>query len=868
MRRIISAIAMVALIVTMMPQIIFAASAPSDGIRETNVLFELSVTDFQLPTEIPVTRAAFTRYAMKLADIPVTPHEGTVFEDVASSNPDYDYIMSAVDFGLISYGTNYRPNDSITLSEASKIMVKLLGYDYVAESKGGYPNGYLQTALDIDLLSGMSLKERTLSQTDAGIILYNSLHIELPQITYTDEGKYEYRVGSDTILGKFRNITLVNGTVDGTPAYATSDENGLGDGKLSINGVVYNSGNINTSNLFGCKVEAYINNESKTVVSCQVSDSTRIINIYAEDIISYNNRRFTYADVTGKEKTVSIGLGTCVFYNGKIFDYDSSKLVPESGSLTFVSAGSGEVTALYINSYKTVVVDRIMKTDYIIIDKYSSDNNLTLNPDKTEYTITTQDGEPIEFDSLEQGDVLNVAMSDDDTYAEVICVRDRFMGTYSGYSNNYIHIDGTEYRLTSGIKDRISSLLTLGGEAIFSLDINNCVADVSPVGAAGENVGYLFWGRYMEKGMDISMYARILDLDGKTYLYKFADTFNINGVGYKDVKKAWADYKSPDYNSLICSMVLYSLDSKGNLKSLTYSDKEGGNGGLYVTHTVEEADRYHTFQRYYNNVGNDIICDTNLVVFKVPGPSWSVDNIDEEEYTVESPMYLETNDVAVGYKLVGYTTTENEVLSKYLLMQKISDDGAEDVVGFIGRPYMINSITKVIVDEEPREKMTLCGHSFGPDNPKVVYSKEETSFSDAGLAGGDIIQVNTTENDVVKSFKIVYKKGAELLADGTDRMAGTARVPELDISLCYVYNFRGSGVHVVRKSLFSDNIAQSDIKPLYYPTAKLLRYDDKLKSVVSVSANEIKDYENFKDDKALVITDRTYYAFVGMFIVG
>lgn len=868
MKKLISVLVSVTLFITILPQVIFASTPSSDGISESTVLFELGVTDFEKPADMPVTRAAFTRYAMKLADIPVTPHVGTAFDDVTEAHPDYNFIMSAVDFGLISRATSYRPDDYVTINEAAKIMIILLGYDYMAEAKGGYPYGYLQTAKAVDLMNGVTIAEGVLSQENASIILCNALHINLPEVTYTAEGASGYRRGSATILSQYRNMEYVTGIVDGNSKYSVNDESGLGDGKMSVDGVVYNCGKVDATNLFGYEVDAYIDLDNKTVVSCHPTQKNKLLTIYAEDVTSYKSRKFIYEDETGKEKYASIAPDAYVFLNGKLFDFDSSKLIPDSGSLTFISQGSGAATTVHIKSYKTTVVDRISNSDYILADKYSRDNNLVLNPDKTEYTITTQDGAAMEFDSIVIGDVLCSAVSDDGSLAEVICVRDRIMGTYSGYSQNYIQIDGASYRLSASLKGMVDDIISLGKEATFSLDLDHRVADISPVDAAGEEVGYLFWGRYQEKGLSQNMYARILSLDGSKAMYTFADTFSINGNVYKDCELAYNAHKSPDYNSLLCGMVKFKLDEEGKLKSLTYSDKEGGNGGLYVTQTVEEADEYHTYQQWFNNVGIDIICDTSLKIFKVPNPLYSVDKIDEDNYTVEPPTIIDSNYAAQGYKLVGYTTNPDDGLSKYLLMQKIEDDFTSGDVDLSSKyPYMVSSIKKVLYKDDPREALEVCGMH----GTYTIYSYGESDFSDAGVEGGDIIRFEATENDVIKSskaFEIIYKKGTNVLTNGSYYMSSGGRVTQAHIRLDFINEFRKDVAYAVSLSNNPATVLPGDGTPIYMPNVTIYKYDNKLKRIVEMSVNDIKDYKNFGNDKSSVIYCRTYYSMTTMFIVG
>lgn len=873
MKKLTSLLLCVAMVITFIPQLSFAASESYDAALESTVLYDLGVTDFDKASDKSVTRAEFIRYAMKLADIPVAPHVGTVFDDITSSHPDYGYIMSAVDFGLISRGASYRPDDNVTFNEASKIMIKLLGYDYMAEARGGYPQGYLQTARDIDLLDGVTITDGALSQEVACIILCNALHIRLPEITYTDEGATQFKTGTATILGQYRNMTLVNGIVDGTPAYSVADEGGLGEGRMSINGVAYNSGSVITRDLFGCNVDAYINNETNTVVSCYITEMNNIFSIYAEDVVSYHNRVFTYEDAYGNEKTASMAPNAYVFYNGKIFDFDSAKAIPASGSITFVSQSSGGATTVYIKSYKTTVVERISALDYIIVDKYSRDNNLTLNPKKTEYTIVSQDGKALSFDSIKAGDVLCSAMSEDGTVAEIVCVSDEFMGTYSGKGNGYIHIDGTSYRLSAALESKVDDLVALGKDATFRLDLEQRVADIIPVASAGEQVGYLFWGRYSENGFNKNLYARILKLDGTKELYQFADAFSINGIGYKDAATAYNAHKSPDYNSLLCGVVKYRIGDDGKIKSITYSDKDGGDGGLYVTQTVERADEYHVYQSWYNNIGIDIICDADLKIFRVPNPLYSVDSIDEDNYTVEDPTAIDDVNSTLDYKLVGYTTNADDGLSKYLLMMKIEDDFSGAEVSFGGsEPYLVNSVKKIYRDGEPREALEVCGHFYGADKPLTIYSYGENDFTDAGVSGGDIIRCELTEDDVIKgsnAFEIIYKNGADTFTDGSYKLASAnARVPDVCTTLGYVNDFRKDVASANSLDTKPETLSAGQGSPIYMPIVRIVKYDSKLKRVVDMTANDIKDYKNFGADKTNIVYVRKYYCPCVIFIVG
>lgn len=845
-------------------------SNTSYNTEDAELLFALGVTESNNLTGAPVTRAQFVRYAMKLAGIPITPYKGTQFADVPETHVDYSYIMSAVDFGLISIADNFRPEDTIAPNEAFKILVELLGYDFMAEAKGGYPTGYLQTAQTIDLLDGVNISVLAMSEYDVCTLLCNALKVKLPEVSYNGDGN-DYYIGTATILSQYRGIVEINGIVDGVSHYSEYDASGLGDDRVSIDGTIYNTGSVNCDLLFGYDVVAYYDTKNNELISCIPTDSNKVVSVYAEDIESFSNDTFTYTDKDSKSRSVSVNFDTTFFYNGRIFDYDSLKMIPETGSLTFVSPkGSGAYSTLYIKSYKTIVVSRTsMSDEYIIVDKYSSsDGSLVIDPDNTELRITDQNGNEMSFSAIVSGDVINVAVSDDKKLVELICVKDEILGTYSGYSDDYIEVDGMEYRLSSSLKGKVSDIISLGKQAIFRLDIDQRIADIIPSAGVGEEIGYLVVGKVHEQGLTTNFAVRILNLDGKIYDYYFANTFAINGKTYKDFKTAYNINKSQDYDSLPCSIVKYALNDEGKIKSLTYSDEEGGEGGLYLTDYIEESSGAKLSQ-WFNTIGNQIITNTGTIIFRVPNPIYSVNSVDDDLYTVEKAQIFYEDNSTKGYKLVGYTTNPDDGMSSYLLAQKIADDmGSNAAIDSRAFPYMVNSVRKVLVDGEPREKMELCNETYPVSSPLVVYSKSENDFSLAGVNGGDIVRININESNMVRGLEIVWKKGSSTFADGSTDMAPSSELNTIfRVRMAYAYAFRTDVLDAVNVTISPDAVTRTDKMPLYVPNKKVFKYDDRLNTVVEMSVNEIKDYKNFGDNRSWFIYHKEYEATQSIFLV-
>ena len=856
----------------------FATNAEAENVasahssEQSELLYALDVLDSPDLTTNLVTRAQFVKYAMKLAGIPLSPYTGAQFEDVQANHEYYDYIMSAVDFGLISVSNRFRPEDTITPTEAIKIIINLLGYDFMAQAKGGYPTGYLQTAQSIDLSKGIDVSVFAMTEYDACVLLYNALKVNLPEVSYTGEGASDYYIGSATLLEKYRGIIEIMGIVDGVSHYSEYNVNGYGEGRVSINGTIYNTGTLNCDMLYGYDVTAYYNTKEKALITCTPSDTNRVVSIYAEDIESFTNGVCTYTDENNKSRSVSVNRDSTIFYNGRLFAYDKLKLIPQSGSLTFVSPnGSGAYSTLYIKSYKTIVVQRTsMSDEYIIVDKYSTSDGclvggkLVIDPNNANIVITDQDGNEIPFSSINTGDIVNVAVSDDDKFYELICVKDEILGTYSAYSSDYIEIDGSRYRLSSALEGKVSDIVSLGKQAIFRLDIDKRVADIVPAVSVGEEIGYLVIGRVYEQGMTTNLAVRILNLDGIIYDYYLADTFTINGETYKDFKKAYDKERSKDYDSLPCSLVKYTLNADGKIKSLVYSDKEGGNGGLYFTNRIDKANDAKLSQ-WYNSIENRIIANADTIIIRVPDPVHFVNNIDEERYSVDPASIFFGEDSIKEYKLTGYTTNPDDGMSAYLLAQKIGDDGVvKNDVGNEPGTMMVSSVRKVVINGEPREKLILGS----PSAPVEVYSKGENDFSAQGIQGGDLVRVTTNDYKVVTALEIIYKKGSSKLEGNvTSITSNTSTKAYKRIIMAYPYSFRGDVMDVVSVDILPEYATDDNIFPLYVPGKKVYKYDDRLKSVVELSINELHDYKNFEDEKSTIVYHTRYEEIDSIFLV-
>ena len=125
--------------------------------------------------------------------------EAAIFPDVANDHWGYKYIRAVFEAG-IAIGDErgyFNPESSVTNEEFIKMLVCLLGYEPLAEQRGGYPAGYTATATQIGLTKDMQFAVDTPAiRRDVAKIICNALDTPLMVQTGMNFGtqKAEYKI--------------------------------------------------------------------------------------------------------------------------------------------------------------------------------------------------------------------------------------------------------------------------------------------------------------------------------------------------------------------------------------------------------------------------------------------------------------------------------------------------------------------------------------------------------------------------------------------------------------------------------------------------------------------------------------------------
>jgi len=124
-----------------------------------------------------VTRAEMAVIMCKLLGETDDQSTSNDFTDVPVDHWANRYISKAVELEFVSgYGNGiYGPSDTVTYEQALTMIVRAIGLEDIAAEKGGYPNGYVETACEFGLTNWISAEiGDPLARWQVAIILYNT----------------------------------------------------------------------------------------------------------------------------------------------------------------------------------------------------------------------------------------------------------------------------------------------------------------------------------------------------------------------------------------------------------------------------------------------------------------------------------------------------------------------------------------------------------------------------------------------------------------------------------------------------------------------------------------------------------------------
>ena len=716
----------------------------------------------------------------------------TVFTDVPANHWASGYINVAQQMGIINgYGGGlFGPEDKVTYEQAVKMVVCALGYDLVAQGKGGYPTGYLSVASSEGITKnskgsvGEPAKRSTLV-----MLVYNSLEVRLfDQSSWTTNGSDEYKKTDDTVLSKYLGVQRWEGVVTDVPytSYADKDYRAKDTPYITIDGFYkkYSNGSeikvdddspkradcslVDAGQYFGKKVIAYIgdseDDDTGHYMVYAISEKTNgntVTKLSSTQLVDSSDKEWntkgqiSYRKV-GSSKVYDLDLDSKVrFYvnysresrlDEKSSTSNLESYIENGGSITAVSNDNDDdIEYVIVEAFdEEGVIESVNKDGgYYSYDLYTGALDDIDTDDDDELTIVYRDGSLSSVSKLDDGDTVSTVKIGKNVrllYASSKTVT----GSVSAYDKeeNTVYIGGTDYDISPLFGKTASSLKD--EEGTFFLNVNGQIAYNESDSVSSGNYGFVLAVDY-SGGISDGYVAQVALADGTIAEYFLNSKVKMyddegNTLASNDAKVAEKLAVMADGNTSVKARTSYT--TVGNAKDMVFkfTVKNGRiskikelPGGSYTGYLKSNTKKYDAESMSYGSVE----FDKDTVVFSV-----------DCAYSDSSTTRIKDDDVSIGKVSKFFGDGEDG----YTFVALDEDGGTYGAV-------IIKSIKSVTYNDDDAVKIT--GIRGGKEVSFIIYDENNNfAWNDnpEALEKGDVILVSAADsNDVVSDFKLLYK---------------------------------------------------------------------------------------------------------------
>lgn len=782
----------------LMHMIVFAAPVPNDAVGHKyedaiSLLCKLEIMvgdGVSFNPDKTVTRGEFAQVIMNMLNLNLYGEDYVatqVFSDVTVDNIFAPAIELGVKQGIINGykdGT-FKPDNEVSGYEAVKMMICALNYGVIAESKGGYPTGYMSVAKEKGLLYGLSdvTYSNPMTRAQVAKLTVNTLGAELLEQTSwgSDDSQYETSLDK-TILSKYHGIYKFEGIVTANEITSILGNVSIKEGYIQItkNNESYNfkATNYDRNSLLGKYVEIYYTSDDETGIQSiidltVVENKGKTVKISIADIDYERSTSLKieyWKDRTTGNDTYNLNVNNLcsVILNGASEKSGNVKSILETvkdydGYVTFIDNDNNDkFDVINIQAYDTFFVGQVYKNDYIITDQFGrytysendekyikKNHNLTIDAGDLNVVSTFKltDGTIVDFNSIKTNDILSVAKNENGTIKsyDVVISRESVNGriTEIGTDSNgiYMVIDDKSYQLNSAFLNYITKgkcgindiELSIGNSGLFYLDSFGKIAAYDL--AKGVMVDSLSFGM-------ITAYKPALNEGRKPLIriysggvletYNTAKNVTIDGATYSGddthtvldmvVRNLGLNYYSQGVSAL---PVLFKLNSNKEVRYIDTSFYNEGVESEYSLHNTKGTGAAATYTYMSNSeTFNYKYLLKGATVVQIPGRNDISDLSDKSRYSS-----YESSKLGNGRKYAAqlFNTDPDSYYADYVLIQAsatagFTSLGSNESEIHDKQMFIVKKVTKVI-DEEGEETIKIYGLEEGRGKEFLVNTE-------------------------------------------------------------------------------------------------------------------------------------------------
>lgn len=725
--------------------------------------------DFELSHKDYVTKGEVAYIAASLAGFENADASGKIFSDVSVGDMYAGAIEMLANSGVISGkgdGT-FGIEQYITVDEAVKIFVSILGFDVKAQYSGGYPVGYLAVASDIKLLRGMTKSSGLLTADNLAVILDNIVEIDVPVFSSISSGRVDYSFEKGkTILTENHHIYTNSGMITGN-SVSSFDGNELEENYVVIDGFGKVDASLTDADAYlGHYVDYFVGNyDDKN--ECELlyirdNEANKVSVIDADNVCPEKTsvEAIGYYDESDRLKSISLSDDARIIYNG-VFEVNITPdmLTPAMGRLVVTDADSdGRADTVSVEDAEIAIVESVDVTNEKLYVKYS-DKVYDLETVTRKVKIRNS-REDMAMKYINSGDVISVCESRNGNYISITVSNIRIQGTIDSVSEEEITVDGVEYKISPYYSalalrsDIYVPEVKVGFAGTFYVDGNGDIAYISEGNSDGYIYAYLL-SAYADSGLSEKVRFKVFMQTGDIMELDAVEKLKVCGIAVKQADEIMDAIS--DGGEVKRQLVKIKLNSEGLLSELWLATETDEKIGYDLEHFSHDYG-VKSLQHRYGAMGTKYRVDGQTIVFTVPS-----DASDYKDYSIVAASTL--LDSFIYDKASIYDADENKI-ARVLVLYDMQGGGGLDVALYQTKISIVDSIGTA-VDSNGDTTYVLhhytngVGQSNRVKNPegKNVYSRywRYDGIRVADLKPGDIVQLRLNGVGEIETFHVLYR---------------------------------------------------------------------------------------------------------------
>ena len=807
-----------------------------DGFNENvGLLSAFNLIDKGREAATTIKRGDFAAIMLKYLGYENTFFGDSMFSDVPDKK---DPVYSIYSLGLMngySDGT-FRPNDNISVEQAVTVIVKSLGYEPLAQMRGGYPSGYYSCASQVDLFSKTSMKpDDTLTYFNLVQMLVNALTSELVK----SDWRGGFTLSNDTLLSSRLDCEKRKGIVTAAQGVALNESGNDYNNTITLDGIVYEIDG-DYSYLIGCYTEYYVNSDDKIIYITE--KRTERLEFSSEDIIDYESKTYTVDSENNKGKKYRLSQDSYIIFNGTAADnLTEEDMRPKYGTVTLIdNDNDNKYDVVMVESFDIYVVQNVNKEDKRIYYKNAYGNALEFeNIDDGDLTVLNISGQKMGFEQIQVNSVIRVGFDKNNKKAKIIVSTDTVKGTVTQTSKdgmyNVICIDNVQYKLVDEQID--PKTISVGKTGTFYLDSEGMIAYVFD-NQNSWSYGYMMSAYIEENGETLGF--TIFDSQGKKQYLKGANKVNIDGLKRQQSKQV-IELLKKGTDSVVKSVVRYKCNNNGEVKEIDTPYNSASNIKAQPQNG-ESTDSLRliysgktTYWEQTHNFSGKVNIDNDTILFAMVGE-------DANEYQIKKGSDIPSE---ANIMIEAYSDDDNEFYAKLLF----SEDRAVKIGG--DSNIVIGVVSDVMqglnADDEPATIIKIRTKHFDKEvcmNTKLAYPFPYNAAQEPIYEPevGDIVSMKIA-GDTAYDVSLIYKHNEHLFPAGEKYLDIGARIHYI---YGPIYSYEKGFMNITQKNIELEGIpSMSEIESVRLQDPKIFKCVEtgSRKQIVDGTVADIVDYK-------------------------